>query len=294
MRLELDICEGDGYINFEPIGYEADTSDLFADPNSVEIAYRYESREVGWGAGADEYVLASELANAAEGMQKVLTGEESDFACALGEDLLTVSAKREREVFSFRIGFLDTLEREKYVTVEKQGLSRVAFSAYVEAFKGFAARFPVRSQLKAKKLILFMGIPASGKTTFYRARFSDLVHINLDTLHTRTKERELFAECLANGRSVVVDNTNPTRADRARYIPLARAAGYEVVGYFFQSVIADCVARNAKREGKARVPDTAIACISGKLEMPTYAEGFDKLFFIRFGEEGQQIDEWRE
>ena len=42
--------------------------------------------------------------------------------------------------------------------------------------------------------IVFIGIQASGKSTFYREQFSRLVHINLDTLHTRNKENELLKE----------------------------------------------------------------------------------------------------
>ena len=41
-----------------------------------------------------------------------------------------------------------------------------------------------------KKAIIFIGLQASGKSTFYRQRLAkDYVHINLDTLHTRNKEK---------------------------------------------------------------------------------------------------------
>ena len=43
-----------------------------------------------------------------------------------------------------------------------------------------------------KYCVIFIGLQASGKTTFYRERFSDLPHVNLDTLHTRNKERGLI------------------------------------------------------------------------------------------------------
>ena len=50
-----------------------------------------------------------------------------------------------------------------------------------------------------KKCILFTGLQASGKTAFYQQQFSDLVHVNLDTLHTRNKERLQLDECFAAG-----------------------------------------------------------------------------------------------
>ncbi len=47
-----------------------------------------------------------------------------------------------------------------------------------------------------KTAIIFIGIQASGKSTFYHERFEDYVHINLDTLHTRNKENILLQECV--------------------------------------------------------------------------------------------------
>ena len=84
-----------------------------------------------------------------------------------------------------------------------------------------------------KKCILFTGLQASGKTTFYGRYFQDLVHVNLDTLHTRNKERLLIEACFASGRSFVVENTNPTREARAGYIDSAKGHGYRVIGYYF-------------------------------------------------------------
>ena len=141
----------------------------------------------------------------------------------------------------------------------------------------------VLSQVKEKEktAVIFMGIPASGKSTFYQRFFSDShLHINLDTLHTRRKENDLLEECIAGGRSFVVDNTNPTVADRERYIPRAVAAGYTVYGFLFRGNITECRERNAQREGKARVPDAAITAISSKFESPRYTEGFEEIYFI--------------
>ena len=60
-----------------------------------------------------------------------------------------------------------------------------------------------------KKAVIFIGIPACGKTTFYKERFSALSHISLDKLRSRIKESRLLSTCIENRQSFVVDNTNP-------------------------------------------------------------------------------------
>ena len=68
--------------------------------------------------------------------------------------------------------------------------------------------------------VILIGIQGAGKSTFYRERFFDThVRVSLDMLKTRHRERALLEACLATGQPLVVDNTNVTAAERARYIP---------------------------------------------------------------------------
>ena len=154
-------------------------------------------------------------------------------------------------------------------------------------------KFPFMIKEK-KQMIVFIGIQASGKTTFYKSLLAPLGygHINLDTLRTRHKEKELLQEYLLGSRSFVVDNTNPEIADRERYIPVAKANGYEVIGIFFQSIVRDCIARNSKRE--CTIPLKAIPCTRNRLQLPSYSEGFDELYFVRITDNGFNITKWRE
>ena len=150
-----------------------------------------------------------------------------------------------------------------------------------------------RQVQKLAKAIILMGIQGSGKSTFYRERLSEYIYVNLDTLHTRNKERLLMEECLENGCSFVVDNTNPTKADREKYIHAAKEKGYQVEGYFLQSILADCIKRNQGRVGKACVPDKAIVSTSNRLEIPSYQEGFDRLYFVKIEEKEFIVEQWR-
>ena len=145
---------------------------------------------------------------------------------------------------------------------------------------------------KRKTVYIMMGIQGSGKSTFCRRFLPGTERINLDTLHTRNKEALLIGQCQKEGCDYVVDNTNPTREDRARYIPAAKEAGYYVIGYFMQSRLRECIDRNNRREGKERIAAKAIAMTSNKLEMPSREEGFDELYFVENDGENMNISEW--
>jgi len=111
--------------------------------------------------------------------------------------------------------------------------------------------------------------------------------------HNRRPQRrqeQLIAAALGEGRSVVVDNTNPAAAVRAPLIALAHANGADVVGYFFRTEAADALRRNRAREGRDRVPDVAIFATRKKLEAPSYEEGFDRLFEVTLDEPGRRFE----
>jgi predicted kinase len=144
--------------------------------------------------------------------------------------------------------------------------------------------------------ILFIGIQATGKSTFYKRRFAEThAHINLDTLKTRRREASLLSECLDAGRQFVIDNTNVSISDRAKYLALIKPRGFRVVGYYFESKINDALKRNATREGKGCIPRVGVLGTYGKLQVPELSEGFDALFYVRIGGDGEFIvEDWED
>src|SRR5262249_15098127 len=94
------------------------------------------------------------------------------------------------------------------------------------------------------------------------------------------RQMHLIAEALGEGQSVVVDNTNPTEADRAPIIAEARRQGAEVVSVFFDAPIEGCLERNRGRGGRERVPDRALFVTRSRLLPPSFAEGFDRLYRV--------------
>lgn len=140
--------------------------------------------------------------------------------------------------------------------------------------------------------VVFVGLQGAGKSTFYKERFfATHVRVNLDMLNTRHRERRLLQACVETGQPFVVDNTNPSRAEREVYVRAAKDAGFRVVGYYFQSRVEDCKRRNARRPTAQQVPLKGILGTVGRLELPTRAEGFDDLFYVRIDETGAFVIE---
>jgi ubiquinone/menaquinone biosynthesis C-methylase UbiE/predicted kinase len=132
------------------------------------------------------------------------------------------------------------------------------------------------------EMVLFIGIQATGKSAFYLEKFYRThVRINGDMLKTRRRENLLIKACLEGKTPFVVDKMNLTRADRAAYIGLAKAAGFKISGYFFESDLAPALQRNARRDSPERIPEGGVRAASKALQSPCSSEGFDQLFAVR-------------
>lgn len=143
--------------------------------------------------------------------------------------------------------------------------------------------------------VLFIGLQASGKSSFYLSQFYKThIRLNMDMLRTRNRERILFNACLEAKQSIVIDNTNPTKEERVKYISELKKNRFEVIGYYFSSKLNDCLDRNATREGKERIPDVGVKATHNKLELPQYSEGFDKLFYVSVSRNGFDVKEWKD
>jgi len=138
----------------------------------------------------------------------------------------------------------------------------------------------------APELVVFVGLQGAGKSTHYFRHFAAThAHVSKDRMrNSRNRERrqrELVEGALREGRSVVVDNTNPSPEVRAPLLAIGRAHGAHVVALWFDVPFALCEERNRRRAGRARVPDVALHVTRAQLVPPTLDEGFDEIRVVR-------------
>jgi predicted kinase len=136
------------------------------------------------------------------------------------------------------------------------------------------------------ELVVLVGLQASGKSTFYRQRLSDThAHVSKDLFpharHRQTRQLRMIDEALAAGRSVAVDNTNPSPQEWEPLLELGRRHGVKVVGFWFPPDVAGSLERNAARRVKNRVPDIGIYATLKRLRSPTTRDGFDAVHTVR-------------
>ena len=92
--------------------------------------------------------------------------------------------------------------------------------------------------MEKKNAVIMIGIQGSGKSEYVKNNIPpEYIRISLDDLNTRNRERLLMEKCFREGLSFMIDNTNPTMEDRARYIAPAKGNGYAITGIFMQSKI---------------------------------------------------------
>jgi Predicted kinase len=155
------------------------------------------------------------------------------------------------------------------------------------------------------ELVILVGFPASGKSTFARLHLEPkgYVTVNRDKMKTQQKCEKTTDESLAAKKSVVVDNTNSSKDARAPYVKLGKKHGVPVRCFYFDVPIDVAKHMNLHRQymtnGKVRrIPDVGYNVYKSKFGMPDKSEGFAEIKTIKFvphfesDEERKQFLKW--
>src|ERR1700677_2340137 len=156
---------------------------------------------------------------------------------------------------------------------------------------------PPAEQTAAKSpkgyVVLAIGLPGSGKTTWYKRRgvtplssgllrtllFDDITEQRYQGLVFSTLRSLLRARLIAKMPWNYVDATNLSPHERRQWIKMAKSFGYDVQAVFFDVPLEICMERNSRRE--RTVSDDVMKKMAERLRPPTFKEGFSKIVVVR-------------
>src|ERR1035438_5930341 len=142
-------------------------------------------------------------------------------------------------------------------------------------------------------VVLAIGLPGSGKTTWFRRRgvtplssdllrnilFDDVEEQRYQGLVFSTLRSLLRARLIARMPWNYVDATNLSIHERRQWIKMAQSFGYEVQAVFFDVPLEVCLERNSKRDRS--VSEDVMRKMAEKLKPPAFDEGFAKITVVR-------------
>lgn len=133
-----------------------------------------------------------------------------------------------------------------------------------------------------RTMVIMMGLPGSGKSSFANHYYSSLSVVSGDLLPTSQQVEHACENIMFSGNSFIVDATNLTLERRKPLLDLCRKYNYESVGIWLKADSKTCIERIANRvaNGGAKISRVAVYTLNKKTIPPTFEEGFIRLYFV--------------
>lgn len=127
-------------------------------------------------------------------------------------------------------------------------------------------------------MIILIGFPGSGKSTYAKKFMLEYTIINRDILKTMTKCVKECNRLLSSGNNVIVDNLNGTKDTRKQFIDVAIENGARIIAIHINTPMEQSQQWNRTRENK--VPKIVYYTYRKEYQEPSGDEGFDEIYTI--------------
>ncbi|KAH6639531.1 polynucleotide kinase 3 phosphatase-domain-containing protein [Boeremia exigua] len=163
---------------------------------------------------------------------------------------------------------------------------------------------PIITKTDVPDIILLVGSPGAGKSSFYWKHLQPLgyIRVNQDILKTREKCVKAATALIDEGKHVVVDNTNADQDVRAVWVNLAKKYSMPIRCVLFTASAKLCEHNDTYRalnlgsetnpENRIMLPKLAFTSFASRYRAPMLEEGFGEIIKIDFeftGSDAQKI-----